>query len=532
MNKPYISKIHHKISWFIAVKILLFVLFYPLITEHYGFHNDWTFIYMHSGFSGHKQLLHPELEHLFFIMRPLNAVLFMLQTYLTTSLQDFMFTRWISFTLLIYISFRVIFHIQKHTELQLATTIFIVLAMVQISGYSVAVGWAASFVPLILNISFSILVYHYIERSFPDGWKKYRYNNQTALAVIFCVSLFLIYPPTLFFPLLFTLIRLLFNSHNALAIAYRDIMIYLTTLGCCLLLSMLLFLGNGDTIHSEKYHLASFSPTGLIKQFESLCHIIYEGFALPIYSLVEPYSSLIWMGIALIGWLLLAWKNRRHTNKWQLLLSLSAVIIIVGMVVSPLLISQKLMLQYRNILVLQSMVWFICITPWLRLGINHKRITATVLVLFIMNSGYWAYQRNHNFVIANQTHYQKLEKILKQANNKYYEAIWFIPSLKLEQSISNIKLKYEMAAATNITFEQIGMLYSSTAGRYGNAKDIINIHNVECLRIPDQLNDNKLTALCAIGGYYYPMPSPDILKEIKENPNYLVVDFNKNIADL
>src|ERR1039457_1968009 len=192
----------------VVISALFILIFAPSLFQDFGIFNDyWIWSYNH-----HQCCIYfPETSHLFWIGRPLGALLLNLHFLWFDKARDLSVGRAVSLLFLMgtlgiaATLFQRSLNVGRHTAWALSTLVFLLPASL------LYVLWLTNFVPGTLNVFLATLAYFLVDRSY----SAHRVSKRRLLAA-FGYSLlllsFYIYPPTSYFFLVFTAARVVFSA--------------------------------------------------------------------------------------------------------------------------------------------------------------------------------------------------------------------------------------------------------------------------------------------------------------------------------
>jgi hypothetical protein len=183
---------------------LLFAGLFTGIFLDYGVHNDYSVF----TYNNHRCCLHyPESQHLFWIGRPLGALLLNINLLFVSSIAGFKWLRLFSFGLTVLLFLAIHYQFKRETPGLARESLLTAFAIAILPAPILYVFWITNAVPGLLTAILATLAYIRVYDGYLTGDARLAKRGYALLFVTF-----LIYPATSYFFLLFTCWRVLTNA--------------------------------------------------------------------------------------------------------------------------------------------------------------------------------------------------------------------------------------------------------------------------------------------------------------------------------
>lgn len=191
---------------FIVFVVLYGIIFNSALFAEYGICND----YLVFQYQNTKCCVDfPETQHLFWVGRPLGALLLNVHFSFLTDVASFAWARLASLIIAAATAAYVVHSLEKIAPENRMTALAVGVLIFTLPSYLLYIQWLTNLVPGILAVALSAAAYSWIDRGVA-GTPSRKAPIAVGLALLF--ASFLIYPPNAFFYLLFTCWRAAFAA--------------------------------------------------------------------------------------------------------------------------------------------------------------------------------------------------------------------------------------------------------------------------------------------------------------------------------
>jgi len=368
---------------------LFIVVFTPAFQLTFGIHNDYERWLYHACC-----LSYPETQHLFWVGRPVGALLLNLHFAFFHSLQSLAVGRAFSLLVLILALVKAVAIMERHIGLFHPISVGLSTLIFLLPGSLLYVLWLANFVPGVFNILLVCFAYDLVSRSY-DSHPSVRSRTGFVFGYSLLLVSFYIYPPTTCFFLVFTMAKILLGPGNSWQKNRRQVLV---EIGTFLLLSGVYYLSvkaaTPSLVHAvfgpeaspPPHETYQFVLAGSLRdRLHVLLPYVSRSGALWLMDLVPGPTYLYWLGPLLLVSVAAAGQRLWSNHRARLDILQRAFLALVTLVLSaaPVLAAASGFAAIRTIFATSAMivVWIVAATAWVGSAVRRPAGTNWCLVV-------------------------------------------------------------------------------------------------------------------------------------------------------